>query len=329
MAVSSDLLTLPFDQFQRYTTAADVAGSVSAYLIKSRLRVLDVGGFHSTRDGQAMLPLVQFLPSDLVVATDLAKSVLPNYVRASGTALPFGPEAFELVVTCDTLEHVRPPSRFSFVSELLRVASHCVVLIAPLENGHTQRAECILRDYLAGYNCAHGPLEEHFELGLPSGSDLRTMLRERGLATIEFADGYLPNWLAMMMMQLTPGTSSAFLAHLNRFYNRHFSPDDRREPAYRRVFVIAKEGHEDLLLTVSHTIESHPAANFPHPDFAEDLACVLKQGQADGHARMASLEAENARLLRTLEDYEQGRFMRLMRRLHGWRNRLSGRSDGH
>lgn len=329
MAVSSDLLTLPFDQFQRYTTAAYVAGSVRAYLSKSRLRVLDVGGFHSTREGQAMLPLVQFLPSDLVVATDLADSVLPNYVRASGAVLPFGSEAFDLVVTCDTLEHVPPLRRSTFVDELLRVASHCVVLIAPFASTHTQRAERTLRDYLAGHNCTHGPLEEHFELGLPSEDDLRTMLGDRELAVIEFADGYLPNWLAMMMIHLTPGTSSAFLAQLNRFYNRHFSPDDRREPAYRRVFVIAKEGHEALLLTVSPTIDSHPAASFPHPGFAEDLACVLKQGQTDGHARMASLEAENARLLRMLEGYEEGRFMRLMRCLHGWRNRLSGRSDGH
>ena len=99
MADSPDLLSLPFDQFQRYSAVAEVADSLRAHLSKLQLRVLDVGGFHSTRDGQAMLPLVQFLPSDLAVATDLAESVLPNYVRASGAALPFAPEAFELVVT--------------------------------------------------------------------------------------------------------------------------------------------------------------------------------------------------------------------------------------
>ena len=329
MADSPDLLSLPFDQFQRYSAVAEVADSLRAYLSKPQLRVLDVGGFHSTRDGQAMLPLVQFLPSDLAVATDLAESVLPNYVRASGALLPFGSETLDLVVTCDTLEHVPPPRRSTFVDELLRVASHCVVLIAPFEGEHTQRAERTLRDYLAGYDCTHGPLEEHVDLGLPSVDNLRTMLEERGLAAIEFADGYLPNWLAMMMMQLAPGTSSAFLAHLNRFYNRHFSPDDRREPAYRRVIVIAKTGHKDLLLTVSRTIDSRPLDSFPRPDFAVDLACALGQGQTDGHARMASLEAENARLLRMLEGYEQGRFIRFARWFHDWRNRLTGKSDDH
>jgi hypothetical protein len=139
MADSPDLLTLPFDQFQRYSTVAQVADSLRGYLSKSHLRVLDVGGFHRTHRGQAMVPLLDFLPSDLAIVTDLAKFIHPTYVRASGAALPFSSEPFEPVVTCDTPE-------------------------------------------------------EHFEPGLPSASDLRAMLRERGLATIEFADGYLPKW---------------------------------------------------------------------------------------------------------------------------------------
>lgn len=329
MTDSLDLLTLPFDQFQRYTAAAQAADSVRAYASKSQLRVLDVGGFHSTRRGQAMLPLVQFLPHDVVVAADLAEGVLPNYVKASGATLPFGPEAFDLVVTCDTLEHVLPPNRSAFVDELLRVASHCVVLMAPFDSEPTRRAERILHDYLAAYNCQHSPLEEHLERGLPSTGGLRALLAQHGLASIEFADGYLPNWLAMMVMQLTPGISSAFLHNLARFYNRHFSPDDRREPAYRRIFVIAKQGHEDLLLTVSRTVDSRLRPSFPHPDFAADLACVLKQGQAESLARLASLEAENARLLQMVAGYEQGRFIQLMRRIRGWQNRLLGGPDGH
>jgi hypothetical protein len=272
---------------------------------------------------------VEFLPSDLPIVTDLADFTHPTYVRASGAALPFSSEAFELVVTCDTLEHVPLLNRTAFVSELLRVASHCAVLIAPFDSEHTLRAESALRDYLASYGCIHAPLEEHFELGLPSASDLRAMLRERGLAAVEFADGYLPNWLAMMTMQLTPETSSTFQELLNRFYNRHISPDDRREPAYRRVFVIAKAGHQGLLLTVHSGDDPYPAAHFPHLDFTADLARVLEQAQRDVDARFASLQAENTRLRRTVREYEQGRFIRFMRCLHDWRNRLKRRSDVH
>jgi len=328
MAQPPDLLTLPFDQFQRYTAVAQVADALRAVSGKPRLSVLDVGGFHRTPDGRIMLPLVQFLPSDWAMATDVAAGVLPDYIRASGWALPFRSESFDLVVTCDTLEHLPPAHRPAFVDELLRVAACAVHLMAPFDNVQTQRAEQILRDYLATGGYTHRQLEEHFEQGLPSVLQLRRQLAERRLAAVEFADGYLPNWLAMILLHLTPGTSLDLLAELDRFYNRHFSPDDRREPAYRRAFVIAKPGSEDLLATIAQTLDSRPAANFPRPDFAADLASLLNQAQRGEHARLNSLEAENARLRGVVEGYEQGRFMRFMRWLHDRRTRLPGRSDG-
>ncbi len=317
-----DLLTLPSDQYQRYHAVAEIAGSLRDALNKPQLCVLDVGGFAMTPNGQTMAPLAQFLPSDRTVVTDLADSMLPSYVRASGAALPFRAKAFDLVVASDTLEHVPRPERPAFVDELLRVASHCVIMIGPFSSEQTGQAEYGLREYLAATGRVHLQLEEHFEQGLPSAGDLRALLAQRGLASIEFADGYLPNWLALIMLQFAPQTSPALLAHLNRFYNRHYSPGDRREPAYRRGFVIAKQGYEHLLSTLSHTMDDRSTATFCGPRFAADLACVLDQAQRDGYARLAVLEAENAQLRRLVRGYEQGRFIRLMRSLHRWRERL-------
>lgn len=273
-----------------------------------------------------MVPLARFLPSDRIIATDLADSVLPNYLRSSGTALPFRAKAFEVVVTCDTLEHVPAPNRPAFVDELLRVASHCVVLTAPFFGEQARRAERILLQYLAANARDHRQLEEHFEQGLPSTDDLHLRLAENGVSSIEFADGYLPNWLALIMMQLAPQSSPALLARLNRFYNRHFSPHDRREPSYRRIFVIAKQGYEHLLPSIYDAIDDRPTAAFPRPDFAADLACVLEQAELDGQARLAPLETENEQLRQLLHDYEQGRFIRFMRTLHRWREPLLRRS---
>ena len=61
---SVDLLALPFDQYQRYTTIAQIADLLRADLNQSALRVLDVGGFYRTRCEQEILPLVHFLPQD-------------------------------------------------------------------------------------------------------------------------------------------------------------------------------------------------------------------------------------------------------------------------
>ncbi len=317
-----DLLTLPPDQYQRYHAIAEIAGSLRGALNRSQLRVLDVGGFAMTPNGQAMVPLAQFLPSDRTTATDLVDCKLPSYVRASGAALPFSAKAFDLVVTSDTLEHVLPPERPAFVDELLRVASHCVIMIGPFFSEQTRQAECALREYLAATGRVHRQLEEHFERGLPSAGDLRALLSQRGLASIEFADGYLPNWLALIMLQLAPQASPALLPHLNRFYNRHFSPCDRREPTYRRGFVIAKQGYEHLLSTISHAIDDRTGAAFRGPRFAVDLADVLDQAERDENARRAVLEAENEQLRQLVRGYERGRFIRFMRNLHRWRERL-------
>ena len=328
VAPSPDLLTLPFDQFQRYTAVAQVANALRSALDRQQLRVLDVGGFAMTPIGNAMLPLTHFLPSDLAIVTDLVETVLPNYVRSSGARLPFRSKAFDLVVTCDTLEHVPLPDRPAFIDELLRVAGHIVLLMAPFHDERTRRAEYVVRDYLAASGRTHRQLEEHFEQGLPSVVQLRSHLAERQLPAIEFSDGYLPNWLAMILLHLTPDTSLDFLAELDRFYNRHFSPEDRRQPAYRRAFVIAKPGRQDLLANIAQILDSRPAASFPRSDFADDLTSLLKQAQREGHTRLSSLEAENERLREVVKGYEQGRFMRLMRWLHHRRNRLPGRTDG-
>ena len=310
MADFPDLLTLPFDQFRRYSTAARVADSVRAYLGKSQLRVLDVGGFHRTRRGLATLPLIQFLPSDLVVATDLAESVLPNYVRANGAALPFAPEAFELVVTCDTLEHVLPPSRTAFISELLRVASHCVFLIGPFDDESTSRAERLLYNRLAAYGYQHEPLSEHIERGLPSAENLRTLLAQYGLPSIDFPDGYLPNWLAMMSVNLTPGLSSDMLEELDRFYNRHLSPFDRREPSYRRAFAIAKQGHDGLIATITDASRPDDISAFPDPSFVQDLAHLL-QGHTDEWGRASMMQGPNRGVVGNLKASMQPRFDKL------------------
>ncbi|MGD8902658.1 MAG: class I SAM-dependent methyltransferase [Anaerolineae bacterium] len=323
-----DLLTLPFDQYQRYRVVARVADSVRLYRDQPQLRVLDVGGFHRTREGRPLLPAAHVLPSDFTVATDLGVGVPRNYVRASGASLPFRSEVFDLVITCDTLEHIPAASRAAFVDELLRVTTPCVLLIAPFDSEPTQRAERILHEHLATRGCAHEPLEEHFEHGLPSAGTLRAQLSANGLSFIEFADGYLAHWLPMMAMQLSPRVTPAFLAELNRFYNRHLSPTDRREPAYRRAFVIAKPGHEDLLPAISDAIDPGPAAGQLHADIADDLDCLLKHGHRDAQARLAFLEAENDRLMQVLRGYEQGRFIRLMRWIHQWLERVTGKSSG-
>jgi hypothetical protein len=329
---SLDLLSLPFDYYQRYGVVAEIATQVRAQLDRPHLKVLDVGGFSRMHSGQIILPLDHFLPQDQVLTVDLVEASLPGYVLASGLSLPFPPRAFDLVVSCDTLEHIPPGSRDAFVDELLRVACHCLVLIAPFDSESNRQAESILHHYLTARGRQLQPLREHLALGLPSADSLRTKLERDGLAAVDFADGYLPHWLTMMLITLTPGQRQAFHADLNCYYNRYYSPGDRREPAHRRVFVIAQPGYEALLPAISSACR---AASTPPVaadlGFAKDLIDLLMQIQPSTQEielRLGALETENAHLRRLVAGYEGGRFIRTMRWFHDQRRRLRKGSHG-
>lgn len=333
-----DILALPFDQYQRYTAVAQIADRVRAHLALPRLRVLDVGGFFRTRHGEASLPASLFLPQDRIVAVDLVVEPLPGYVLSRGQALPFGDRVFDLVVTCDTLEHVPPAGRPAFVDELLRVAGCYLVLIAPFDSPSTRLAERIVYEHLVSQGYQHAQLREHLDHGLPDADALRAGLAERDLAFFDFADGYIHHWLLMMLIKNTPGQSLGFHLDLDRYYNRHFSPGDRREPAYRRVFVVAQPGHEALLPTIAGSFRPAEAASAP-PAFGllTGMFSVLNQGQmaaqakaqyeaqgrqAEVQAQLAALKTEKTRLRELVAGYERGRFIRFMRRLHSWRAKL-------
>jgi hypothetical protein len=326
-----DLLALPFDQYQRYTAAAQIAAQVRAHLGQASLHVLDVGGFFRTRQDQGILPLSHFLPEDRVVAVDLIAESLPNYVLASGLSLSFGDKAFDLVVSCDTLEHVPSASRCAFVDELLRVTDRYLVLIAPFDGSLTRQAEQYLHQYLTVQGIHNQQLQEHLAYGLPSADSLRISLKERGLVAVDLPDGYLPYWLTMMLIKHTPGQSPDFYLELDSYYNRHLSPGDHHEPAYRRTFVVAQPGNEALLAGIADALQPTdiPPAN-PNLDFASDLIHLLDSTQRTGpvpalrqaESQVAALEAENSRLRQMIAGYERGYFIRLTRWLHSQRERL-------
>jgi hypothetical protein len=131
----------------------------------------------------------------------------------------------------------------------------------------------------------------------------------------------------MMLIRHAPGQSLSLEQDLDRYYNRHISPGDRREPSYRRVFVIAQPGFDDLLPRIASRFQgSRPSG--PAPDFEPVawLLQVLSLGRttalADARSQLLALEGENARLRELVDAYERGHFIRFMARLDRWRKTL-------
>lgn len=322
---TDNLLALPFDIYQRYLAAAQVAERARAHLGRSHLRVLDVGGFGLTRDGDAFLPLAGFLPDDHIIAVDLAEASMAGYAVGSGLSLPFPDKSFDVAISCDTFEHVPSADRPDFIDQLLRVSTHYIVLIAPFDSDLNRQAERVLYDYIAAQGLHNPMLQQHLENGLPSVQRLEAVLAERHLTFVNLADGYLPHWLVMMLITLTAGQSLDFALGLNRCYNRHLSPGDRREPAYRRVIIVAQPGNEEPLSELASLFSlQDPASVVRDLDFAADLAKLLIQSRPEAdraRARLAILEAENVYLRQVVAGYEKGRFIKLMRKVRTWRDK--------
>jgi ubiquinone/menaquinone biosynthesis C-methylase UbiE len=237
-----DKLELSFDQYQRYKIVEEL---VELIRDGRRLRVLDVGGHPGF--------IADFLPQDDISILDtlssdfgeLSRTERLNYVQGDGVRLPFEDDSFDLVVSIDTLEHIPSGQKLGFLEEQLRASRDYVLLAAPFENENVSLAEQIVNEFfIKKIGHPNDSLEEHFENGLPRLLETLSFLDENRAQHLEIPNGYLYNWLIMMMAlpaaQSLPD-SEELVAMINRFYNQNLYVSDNREPCYRTVILASKQ----------------------------------------------------------------------------------------
>jgi hypothetical protein len=229
-----DKLELPFDQYQRYKMVEELTE-----LIRDgrQLRILDVGGHPRL--------IADFLPEDDTFILDVQPSEGLHCVQGDGARLPFRDGSFDLVVSVDTLEHIPPDRRSGFLEEQLRTSRDYVLLAAPFEDENVSLAEQIVNEFfIKKIGHPNDSLEEHFANGLPRLDETLSFFDESGVQHLEIPNGYLYNWLVMMMalpaVQASPD-SEELVAMINRFYNQKFYASDNRPPCYRTVILASKQ----------------------------------------------------------------------------------------
>ena len=239
-----DILELSFDQYQRYKMVEELVGLIRD---NCRLRILDVGGHPGF--------IADFLPEDDTFILDTLPFQGLNYVQGDGVRLPFKNGSFDLVVSVDALEHIPPDRRAGFLEEQLRASTNYVLLAAPFEDENVSLAERIVNEFfIKKIGHPNDSLEEHFANGLPRLSETLSFFDQHGIQHLEIPNGYLYNWLVMMMAlpaaQALPD-SEQLVATINRFYNQNLYVSDNREPCYRTVILASKQHSLDRDYIVS------------------------------------------------------------------------------
>jgi SAM-dependent methyltransferase len=239
-AEDPSLAELPFDIYQRYRLTADIVRAIARRSAQERLVVLDVGG------GTGVLR--RFLPEHAVMLVDVEDQGEPGTIQGSGSALPFADDAFDLVVTCDTLEHVPPAERARFLAECARCARRGVIVAGPYRHERVDEAEETLRAFLRiKLGIDHRYLEEHRTHGLPGRAETEAAFRFRGADVASFGHGNLERWLALLCasMYMEQDRQLARMARdIYRFYNEALYESDRVGPVYRHAVVALFDGSQ-------------------------------------------------------------------------------------
>jgi len=192
------LLFLPPDLYTRNRIISSIIVRLKKHFHLRRLRILDVGG----RGGQ----IREFLcSSEELLILDLRPPVTQgeNYFLGDIMRAPFQDGKFHIVVASDTLEHIEARSRERFLKELLRMASHCVILGAPFHSPEVVRAESLVNKFhLALRGEEHPWLREHIEKGLPDERRLVAYLKSRNMHFRRITTNRIENWLLMQSFSL-------------------------------------------------------------------------------------------------------------------------------
>jgi hypothetical protein len=128
--------------------------------------VLDVGG-----RGHEMANLLYPARVTTVNVQEPADVVVPV------GDLPFDDDSFDVITSCDVLEHMAAEFRPQFIANLLRVARTRVVLCCPWGSPEKDESELRLARMLEDELGVHLEfLDEHIEFGLPREADVRAMI---------------------------------------------------------------------------------------------------------------------------------------------------------
>jgi GT2 family glycosyltransferase len=262
------LKELAFDFYERYILLEPIGKTFRPR--QAPYRILDVGG-HTPAFWAAFSSVAgTLIPDSSVAVADVhPRAELKNYIQATGLALPFPDESFDLVCSLDTLEHLPGEDRPAFLAELLRVTRDGLYVAFPFDSPGNRRAESMLADYTSVLlNYPVRALLEHRRFGLPDRARIDGLLAAGPYPWIGFQQCNTDVWLSMMLAYHSLRTPDLeFVRELNRRFNQVYAAQDWAAPAYRAGYVLSKRRRPADLQALR--------ASFGSPEKRADLQAVL------------------------------------------------------
>lgn len=126
---------------------------------------------------------------------DMEESDEKDYIQGDALHMPFADSSFDVVVSCDVLEHIPEKFRDKFITEMVRVTKEYVVIGAPFSQGGVGKSEVTANDFYRDISGEeHRWLEEHIENGLPDRRSTEKFLDNKKFAYSFFEHLSLDTW---------------------------------------------------------------------------------------------------------------------------------------
>ena len=225
----------------RYLIQASIIQRYAEIIKKDKLKVLDVGGAGSM--------LAEFLDIDLTIIDIIPnEETTANYVVGSALDMPFEDNEFDVVLSCDVLEHIKKEDREVFIKECARVSKDLLVIAAPFNLTGVRMAEISANNFYRSFTGKnHIWLEEHLKDELPELYQTKKYLKKLNLDYGYFSHTSLNYWQLVTRMGFLlvyedkhPKFVEA-IKSINEFYLDKIMINDFSLTGYRSFVIASKK----------------------------------------------------------------------------------------